>query len=63
LLCHDPGMLRLHDGHDQGRLRLLRLHEQHAGLLQLLIAGRSFAGNPGAGVISRARVRPRVSRR
>jgi hypothetical protein len=27
LLCDDSGELRLHDGHDRGRLRLLRLHE------------------------------------
>jgi hypothetical protein len=36
LLCDDSGELRLYDGHDPGGLRLLRLHEQYASLLQLL---------------------------
>ena len=33
-------MLRLHDGNDQGWLCLLCLHEQYAGVLQLLMDGR-----------------------
>ena len=36
LLRHDPGVLRLHVRHDEGRLHLLRDDEQHAGLLRLL---------------------------
>ena len=36
VLRDDPGLLRLHDGHDEGRLHLLHDDEQHAGLLLLL---------------------------
>jgi hypothetical protein len=39
LLCDDSVVLRLHDGHDEGRLHLLHDDEQHAGVLrQLLIS-------------------------
>jgi hypothetical protein len=43
-LRHDPGVLRLHVGHDEGRLHLLRDDERHARLLQLLIAAIRDAG-------------------
>jgi hypothetical protein len=36
LLCDDSVVLRLHDGHDEGRLHLLHDDEQHAGLLLVL---------------------------
>ena len=37
VLRDDPGLLRLHGRHDEGRLHLLRDDEQHAGLLRLLL--------------------------
>jgi len=40
VLRDDSGLLRLHDGHDEGRLHLLRDDEQHRRLL-LLMAERS----------------------
>jgi hypothetical protein len=36
LLHDDPILLRVHDRHDEVRLHLLCLDEQHAGLLRLL---------------------------
>ena len=41
----DSGRVRVHDRHDPGRLRVLHLHEQHAGVLQLLIIR---SNEPGA---------------
>ena len=40
LLRDDPGLLRLHGHHDEGRLHLLRDDEQHARLLRLLNQSR-----------------------
>jgi hypothetical protein len=54
-LRDDSSVLRVYDGHDEGWLHLLRLDEQHAGLLLLLrsIARRSRPfGAKGAGTRS-----------
>ncbi len=37
VLRDDPGLLRLHGRHDEGRLHLLHDDEQHAGLLRHLL--------------------------
>jgi len=39
VLRDDSGMLRVHVGHDEGWLHLLRDDEQHPGLLLLLRLG------------------------
>ena len=41
VLRDDPGLLRLHGLHAQGRLHLLRDDEQHARLLRLLLIRQS----------------------
>ena len=44
VLRDDPGVLRLHGVHAQGRLHLLRHDEQHPGLLRLLTAHPAVRG-------------------
>ena len=51
VLRDDPGLLRLPDTHDQGRLHLLRDDEQHPRLLRLLLSSRAGQRNIN-GVVS-----------
>jgi len=40
VLRHDPGLLRLHVQHDEGRLHLLHDDERHPGLLRVHVGDR-----------------------
>ncbi len=51
MLRDDSGLLRLHVLHDQGRLRLLHLHEQHADLLRLLTSRHVHESEHGRGSV------------